>query len=66
MFLFKPPFIGDFPLPWFLCFFFGAVEGGVRSPAMSYPQVNVYIANWRDPPFSMGKPIILAIFNSKL
>jgi hypothetical protein len=24
-------------------------------PFASYPLVNVYIANWKDPPFSMGK-----------
>ena len=32
-----------------------------------YPLVNVYIANWKDPPFIMGKSIIsMVIFNSFL
>ena len=33
--------------------------------AQRYPLVNVYIANWKDPPFLMGKSTIsMAIFNS--
>ena len=32
---------------------------------MLYPLVNVYITNWKDPPFLMGKSTIsMVIFNS--
>ena len=41
------------------------IYGGLMGSNGFYPLVNVYIANWKDPPFFMGKSTIsMAIFNS--
>ena len=42
------------------------LSGFVRGDTMvSYPLVNVYIGNWKDPPFFMGKSTISRVtFNS--
>ena len=42
-------------------------RAGARRVGGGYPLVNVYIANWKDPPFPMGQSTIsMVIFNSKL
>ena len=44
---------------------FGSSTTLVFLKLVLYPLVNVYIANWKDPPFFMGKSTIsMVIFNS--